>query len=349
MLVQKIELMFINLVKTNQELRKNIGQRITRKLGWKPANFYPEDVTSVSKHGRTGLYLITSAFNADGHSVTISFALKTFKSPEEAKRNRQAQQELVAKIHGTDILTARVLCQENAMLVYEGIEGEDYYGSALSLDTKLYLAGKALAAFHGPRMAKLDRERYQVVLEATLKMLPVPEDRRDKLRSNGWILINEVLNGFTGTVGYGDYHAGNLMFDYEEKVYLIDPEFKEADIAACRFEDIGTFFLNQGLRLMQQTKTLFLEGVFDKFLAGYEAYLSQFGTSVYQMLGDKNRIYAAFFFHLGLSSLLEALYTLRKSKGEAEGLPIDRITLCVSVANKSFKQALKHLGEPTRV
>ncbi|MHA2297621.1 MAG: phosphotransferase [Candidatus Hodarchaeales archaeon] len=348
MSLQQIELTLINLVKKNRDLRDEVQNKLIEKLGWKPSNFYPEDFKSVSKHGRTGLHLVTTIFNVDGQSVTLSFALKKFKSPDEAQRNYKAQQELVTKIYGTEVLSPRVLCQEDDLLVYEGIEGDNYYQSNLNLDRKLFLAGKALAAFHGPRIAKIDQERYQIVLEATLKMLPVPDERREKLRSHGWILINEILNGFTGATGYGDYHEGNVMFDEAgEKVYLIDPEFKESEIAACRFEDIGTFFLSQGLRLVQTIKKLPLEGVFDKFLAGYESYLSQFGNGMNQMIGGKNRIYAAFFFHLGISSLLEALYNLRKAKGETEGAFFDKITLCISMANKSFNNALKHLGKPS--
>jgi len=332
------------MLRENADMIESTRSRLSKKLDLSVSKFILKSTESAVKHGRSGLRLVTAKFSADGDNVELSYAFKYFRTEQEATMNKKAINELLDKISNTEVSTAKVICQEGKVLVFEGLEGQNYTESTLNLDKKLYLAGKALATYHGPRLNKIDKERYLIVLETTIAMLPIPEERRIKLRDRGKALINNALEHYTGITGYGDFHEGNVMFnDTGSKIYLVDPEYKEREVAACRLEDVATFFLDQSLRLMSRTNTLEIEGVFEKFFAGYESYMTKFGISFNQILGSRERLYAAMFFQLGLSNLLEALYAYKKAGGDVDNRGLERMTLCLRVANKSFKRGIHYL------
>ena len=111
------------------------------------------------------------------------------------------------------------------------------------------------------------------------------------------------------------------------KTWLIDPEFVEKEKKADRMEDIATFFLNNAIDTFAISKDFSLLKKNLKLLFdGYDEYLNRFDLSIDYLYESKELL--AFKFHLGLNSLLEALFTIKNDPSN-----LDRIKNCLSLTS----------------
>ena len=155
------------------------------------------------------------------------------------------------------------------------------------------------------------------MLNATTNSLPLQDSRKWALIEQGTKFIREILPGKNkGCLAFGDFHAGNVMVPENGrngvKVYLIDPEYIGEENDACRMQDVATFYVRAALE--EYRTTLRFDQTlhdFQIFMQGYEEALRERGGTlnyIYHEVYPKRR----FLFHLGLSSLLEALFIFRR-------------------------------------
>ncbi|MFW9779602.1 MAG: phosphotransferase family protein [Candidatus Heimdallarchaeota archaeon] len=292
-------------------------------------------VDSIEMIGSKGLKLVKAEFNTDLGSLNLAIAIKNFQTYEEALNNKILTERLVERLRHTGILTPRVIFEYEKTLVYEGIQGKSFHDSSLDEMLKLTLAGDAIARFHTPELRPVDPERYVYLTKKVLKELKISTDSKNRLVEKGGALLERILRYSSGTAAFGDFHPGNLLFSEEREQYvqpwLIDPEYAEAARAADRFEDIGTFFVKAAIDHFLKDNNLqrFRENQIIPFIQGYDHFLNHYGLSMYEIYKANQE--EALCFHLGLSTLLEALFIQRRVDLNNE-IALKRYTGCIKTS-----------------
>ncbi len=317
-----------------------------KKFGKKSRFVVLNEIHAVHKVGSKGLQLVTGNFNSELGSLTLTIAIKSFDSPEEALRNKILTNRLSEKLKNTGVLTPRVIFEHGSILIYEGIEGKSFYDSEIDSDTKLFLTGEALSKYHSADLKPIDKGRYVFLLKKTFQDLIIPKERKEdfvNLASNSFA---SVLNFTSGTANFGDFHQGNVLFSFEKdddgkqkiQVWLIDPEYTEEEKSADRMEDIGTFFMHSALECFDKNGNLIaFRTEIQPFIEGYERYLSVSGLSLSEIYRNYE---SAFVFHLGLNVLLEGLFLQKRANMDDERA-FDRMATCIALADHCWNVGLK--------
>lgn len=286
-------------------------------------------VDFINKVGRNGLELVTAKYQSDVGILEIILAIKEFSSSEEAENNyimtellqKRLKRKNIEKEKQLKVATPRIIFQKGNTLVYEGIKSNSFNETTLPWDVKNYLAGQALAKYHGIIFKSISPLRYSHLLNSTLKQLPIDNDFKKQYIQLASNLLEQLPVYYTGTASFGDFHEENILFSINENtnkiiVWLIDPEYVEQlskKNRADRMEDIATFFLNRAIETFSRDGNL-NEMQRDKnaFFDGYNNYLEIYGKSLEILYENKQE--KSFLFHLGLNALLEALFILRMGK-----------------------------------
>jgi hypothetical protein len=336
-----------------------------KELGQSPQFITLDRLESARKAGRKGLVLVKARMHSDSGPFVGSLAIKSFGNKEEAIENRVRSELLAKRLEGKGVQTPRVLDPDEALegdrtsstLIYEGVDGVELLESGLSSEEQMHLAGHALGAFHGPSPSPVDIGRIEIIVNATIQTLPLQEHMRAVFATQGNRLAEEVIPSQTGgCLAFGDFHAGNLLVcqnrDKKPTTFLIDPEFLENESNACRFQDVGTFFVRSALEDFRTDRSLrrtFED--FRAFMKGYEEALLTAGGSLVHLYGSPCP-WSTFYFQLGLSALLEALFIYRKhskriredNSSHGSGDFTDRLTeeiaLCLGLAGQMWSISL---------
>lgn len=306
----------------------------------------------VEKIGRNGLELVTAKYQSDVGTLELILAIKEFSTPREARDNylmtlllqKRLKLNEIEKERNIKVLTPRILFQKGNSLVYEGIKGNSYRETTLPWDVKNNLAGQALAKYHGNIFKSISPIRYSHLLNSTLKQLPIENDFKKQYIQLASDLLEKLPVYYTGTAPFGDFHEENILFSINETTkriiaWLIDPEYVEhvsKKNRADRMEDISTFFLNKAIEIFSRDGNL-KEMERDKveFFNGYNNYLGIYEKSLDILY--ENKAEKSFLFHLGLNSLLEALYILRNSDNVPKS-EVDRSFICLKLAIYSWNE-----------
>jgi hypothetical protein len=353
----RIKQRYIQLLSDLLEEFKDYVIEATRKEFGEPSRFVNlTKIKSIEKIGSKGLQLVTAQFHTELGDINLSIAIKEFSSREEARKNIKLTKLITKRLKTispkekkhTRVLTPRVLKQQGSTLIYEGIKGASFKESNLDNINKFQLAGAALAKYHATEVKSADPNRYLFLLKGVLEQLPVPTTRKSKfLKRAADLLETSVSLIDSGTAGFGDFHRENVMFSEFKDVdgeiiiqtWLIDPEYAEEERNADRMEDIATFFLQLGLNYYIKDKNLEkLKNDLKHFFKGYDYYLDMFNLSLNKIYRSKQE--SSFEFHLGLSGLLEALYSIKRDNLDDQAT-LDRISLCLKFTNHCWTKGLK--------
>ncbi len=317
-----------------------------KEFGQKSRFIVLNDIHAVHKVGSKGLQLVTANFNSELGSLTITIAIKSFDSPDEALRNKILTNRLSEKLKNTGVATPRVIFEYGTKLIYEGIQGKSFYDSEINPEVKLLLTGEALSKYHSAELKPMEKERYVFLLKKTFRDIIMPRERKEAFVDLARKSLSNILGYSSGTAGFGDFHQGNVLFSIEKdnsnkkriQVWLIDPEYVEEEQSADRMEDIGTFFLHSAIESYNKCGNLYsLWKEIQPFIEGYERHLSTVGLSLNEIYRNYE---SAFAFHLGLNVLLEGLFLQKRANMDDE-TAFDRMATCIALANHCWKVGLK--------
>ncbi|MFX1283073.1 MAG: hypothetical protein ACFFB5_05425 [Promethearchaeota archaeon] len=332
-----------------ENLKDYFDELQLKEFGQKSRFVVLNDIQAVHKIGSKGLQLVTADFNSELGSLTLTIAIKSFDSPDEALRNKILTNRLSKKLKDTGVLTPRVIFEYGSILIYEGIQGKSFYDSEINPELKLLLTGEALSKYHSTVLKPMQKERYVFILKKTFQDIVMPKERKEAfidLASKSLSKILRYSSGTAGTAGFGDFHQGNVLFSFEKdgsdkkriQVWLIDPEYVEEEQSADRMEDIGTFFLHSAIDNYDNDGNLYtFWREIQPFIEGYERNLSAVGLSLNEIYRNYE---AALAFHLGLNVLLEGLFLQKRANMDDE-TAFDRMATCVALANYCWKIGLK--------
>jgi hypothetical protein len=340
--IRKKQRLKVILAEIVENLKDYFDELQVRKFGRKSRFIVLTDIAQVHKIGSKGLNLVIADFNSELGTMRLSIAIKRFSSTNEALKNKLLTERLSQRLDGTGVSTPRVVFENGPMLIYEGIQGDTFYDSTLlDQNSKLKLAGEALAKYHTVVLRKVDPERYFFLLQQTLKTLALPLEEKSNLISIAEKHLSIISSYSSGTAIFGDFHQGNILFSSENgkiKTWLIDPEYVEEERTADRMEDTATFFLRTAIDHFETRNSLtgFRKKILP-FFEGYAAYLNQSNLSLNKIY--QAQVEAAFAFHLGLCSLLESLFV--KQLGDMNNKSIiDRFNSCLSLAKHCWTTGL---------
>ena len=293
--------------------KNQLGQVLARqKLGKIPKYLVIQELQDINKIGRTGLLLLKIQFNSESGFFIGDLAIKEFASYSEVQRMIDLNNWLVQRVASNPrVKVPQIFSSGEHFIIYEGIEGETFEDSNFDMRMKLFQAGEAIATYHSVYTTTVNIERYRGLLEKMLDVLPINQERKDRLHSIGSALLEYYPKNLAGVYCYGDFHPGNIMLSKDGKyVYIIDPEFIESSTGADRFEDMTNFFIFEASAefLTQNTVKHVIEHV-QIFLNSYDNYLKRNGTSLEAIYGEY--YWLAFYFHLGLTSLIKGAVATR--------------------------------------
>lgn len=336
---QRLKLILAEIV---ENLKDYFDELQIRKFGKTSRFIVLTDITQVHKIGSKGLNLVIANFNSELGTMRLSIAIKRFSNANEAFNNKLLTERLSKRLDGTGVSTPRVIFENGPMLIYEGIQGETFYDSTLlDQESKLQLAGEALAKYHTVVLRQVDPERYFFLLQQTLKTLELSLEEKSNLISMAEKHLSIISSYSSGTAIFGDFHQGNILFSKENgkiRTWLIDPEYVEEERTADRMEDIATFFLRTAIDHFERKNSLTgLRNEILPFFEGYAAYLNQFNLSFNKIY--HTQVEAAFTFHLGLCSLLESLFV--KKLGDMNNEQVfNRFNACILLAKHCWTKGL---------
>ncbi|MFX0199965.1 MAG: phosphotransferase, partial [Candidatus Hodarchaeota archaeon] len=302
-IIQKIHLQE-TLSQIAEHFQEYLFDQIEAQYGQRPRFFSINDVSRVKKFGRTGMInLISVQFGTDMGEQTAKIAVKFFKTPdktmEEARKARILQQRLISRQPPVpNIRTPQLLHYDPnlGLIVYEGIDGAEYNESNLPPHNKVSLAGRALAAIHGPKIGEINIDRYEGLVAMSTVQLPGAGTNLKniflKLFGKHMKLLPTSLGG---TTPFGDFHDGNILFSStpselggkEEKlgpeksiIWIIDPEYLEdTSSRVSRFEDIGIFFSIFFFQEYERTNSISkTQNLLRHFIRGYDTTLQMWGA-----------------------------------------------------------------------
>ncbi|MFW9994703.1 MAG: hypothetical protein ACFFD4_21855 [Candidatus Odinarchaeota archaeon] len=322
-----------------------------KKFGDIPRFVVLTNVNAVEKVGSKGLQLVKADFHSELGNLNLTIAIKEFSSGEEALRNISLTNLIKKRLvplpreRMLKVSTPRVLMQHGATLIYEGIQGESFTESNIDYFQKLGLAGLALSKYHSADIKSASPKRYLHLLKSVLAEIPIPAERRNKYFNQAADILEKLDLFNCGTAGFGDFHQENLMFSEVSdngkkytKSWLIDPEYAEGEEARVdRMEDIATFFLHTAISYYSREKDLKkLKNDLEYFFKGYNSYLRIHQMTLNKIYGNAEK---SFCFHLGLNSLLEGLFAVKKGIPNDQAT-LDRTSLCLALASHCWTNGL---------
>ncbi len=292
-ILQKIQLKE-TLCRIAEHFQDYLFDRVEARIGQRPRFFSIDDISRVKKFGRSGaVNLISVQFGTDIGIQSEIIAVKFFREMDTANEEAKKSQILQDRFKGRkppvpNTKTPRLLYKDPAssFLVYEGIDGTEYIGADFPPSTKAYLAGRALAAVHGPNQNPIQIDRYEGLVAMSTVQLPGAGNQLKDIFLN---LFGKHLRSLTtsngGTTPFGDFHDGNLLFSQKSSklgltntdpegiiTWIIDPEYLEEATGVSRFEDIGIFFSIFFFEEYEQTQSITkTQNYLQQFIQGYDS------------------------------------------------------------------------------
>ena len=282
------------------------------------------NISIEKKLGTTGIHIVKVQLESDLGADEASIAVKIYEEQEQAlevvKRINILANRLSQKRYShLGISSAAVIFFSRSVIVMEGIQGDVFRESKIPRPQKYRYAGRSLAAFHGSNPDHCWFDKYKLLLSRSLESLPTTEDVKQTLK----YLFQEVVpqaeqaSQLSGSVSFGDFHPGNLIFDVRIghspmiQTHLIDPEYLETSTEHDRLEDICNFFAVEAVDHFRHDKSLnkFRMNV-KSFLSGYSEVLAheQASFSKYYLSVTKDsKPYIPVNFHLALMILMSII------------------------------------------
>ncbi|MHA1166839.1 MAG: hypothetical protein ACTSRU_03385 [Candidatus Hodarchaeales archaeon] len=310
-------------------------QGVSNKLFGKPfKHLNILNVNSVQIIGSRGFQLVSATFKCEHGPFMANLSFKELKSNSEALQYADSLEKLTRKLVESktmNIRVPRVLKIVDNYLIFVGFTAKTYLESDLPENEKLRFAGELLATFHGDMWTKV-KLNYTSLINRLVDKLPVPQERKEKLLSIAQKPLNEINSSWGGTMGFGNFDKTHLMFSPKGTIgYIVDPLYED-QLLVCRLEDAANFFRSDAIDEWFKTgeslsKTL---EKWQHFKRGYDMELSRFGISLSDTYSGKND--SIFYFHLGLSALLEANFLISQYSGKlSEESLLDRLSKLVGM------------------
>ena len=289
--------------------KHRIPQLFAKQFFLKTPKFYVLEKMEINhKAGKNGVDILDLLFNSENGQFSGKIVIKWFSNDQDVERIRLLNKWLRNRFQGRPhISLPKILGFGKNYIIYNYIDGSTVSFSSKHSLKMVSLAGEILATFHSSKQRPIDSERYLLILRRVTDQLPLEKAKKHELYSAGLKLLRDLSGVLGGVYGYGDFHPGNIIISSNgQKGYLIDPEYIESESGADRFEDITNFFFFKALTEYSRTGSIsFLDDYILTFLKSYNRLLKASGTSLEEIYG-KRTIWKAFYFHLGLNSLINA-------------------------------------------
>lgn len=311
-------------------------QGVSNKLFGKPfKHLNILSVNDVQIIGSRGFKLISATFKSEHGPFMTNLSFKELKGNSEALQYADSLEKLTRKLvesRTMNIRVPRVIKIVDNFLIFVGFTATSYMEStSLPENEKLRFAGELLATFHGDMWTKV-KLNYTSLIDSLVGKLPVPQDRKEKLLSIAQKPLGEINSSWGGTKGFGNFDKSHLMFSPKGTIgYIVDPLYED-QLLVCRLEDAANFFRSDAIDEWIKTGESLLETLekWQHFKRGYDMELSRFGISLSDTYSSKQD--SIFYFHLGLSALLEANFLISQyTEKLAEEKVLDRLSKLVGM------------------
>ena len=240
-----------------------------------------KNIKVEKKLGATGIHLVKVSLESDLGIDVKSIAVKIYDQKITAldviKKIDHLMQSL-EPYHYLGISSPGVIFFSGTILVMEGLSGEVFRQSRIPKPEKYRLAGKSLAAFHGTEENDVWIEKYQLLISKSIENLPIIEEEKEGILSNLFKRLQEIEQKHikSGTVSFGDFHPGNVIFEVRigQKpiiwTHVLDPEYLDKEKKHDRLEDICNFFAIECVDHYRRDKGLYRFKINLKaFISGY--------------------------------------------------------------------------------
>jgi len=289
---------------------------LTKYHGKAPSKIEVSNITVEKRLGATGIHIVKVLLESDLGSDEASIAVKIYGENSQAatvvnKINLLEKRIIPYKKLG--IFSASVIFFSGSVVIMEGIQGDDFRDSRIPKPQKYRYAGKCLSAFHNTTINKPWFEKYKLLSSRSIEEIPVDVYTKQKIKEmfNSQIPIVEKNSIKSGSVSFGDFHPGNLIFDVKIgrkpmiQTYIIDPEFLDMNSEHDRLEDIANFFTIETVNQYRLDKSLSrLTTNIKSFLSGYNEILALEQLSLGSLYPSG---YIPLNFHLALMVLMSIL------------------------------------------
>ncbi|MFQ6124410.1 MAG: phosphotransferase [Candidatus Heimdallarchaeota archaeon] len=333
-IIQKIHLEE-TLSQIAEHFQEYFFDQFEAQTGQRPRFFAINDVSRVKKFGRSGMInLISVQYSTEMGKQTSKIAIKFFKTSEKTLEEARKANILRERLQNRqppvpDIKTPKLLHSDPklGLLVYEGIDGTEYNDTKLPPSKKASLAGRALAAIHGPDIREINIARYEgLVTMATVQLPGAGIKLKDIFLDLFGKQMKLLTTSLGGTTPFGDFHDGNILFSSTSSdlggkqeylgsenpiIWIIDPEYLEdTSSSVSRFEDIGIFFSIFFFQEYERTNSISkTQNLLKHFLRDYDTTLQMWGApSLHSLYPDGFPIN----FDVSVALLIEGLDILER-------------------------------------
>jgi len=281
-----------------------------------PTKIDVKKITVERKLGTTGIHIVKVSLDSDLGTDEASIAVKIYDENEQAldvvKRINVLEKRL-SEYSQLGVSTAAVIFFSSSVVIMEGIQGEVFRESKIPKPQKYRFAGRSLAAFHGTKTDRCWFDKYKLLLTRTIENIPIPLEVKHIVKElfNNVVPLAEIASQRSGTVSFGDFHPGNLIFNVRIgrnpmiHTNLIDPEYLETSTEHDRLEDICNFFAVEAVDQYRHDKELInFRMNMNSFFSGYSEFLAHERSSLDNFYTGK---YLPVNFHLALMILMSIL------------------------------------------
>jgi hypothetical protein len=256
--------------------------------------------------------LLDSDLGSDEASIAVKIYDENEQALDVVKRINILERRL-SEYSQLGVSTAAVVFFSSSVVIMEGIKGEVFRESKIPKPQKYRFAGRSLAAFHGTKTDRCWFDKYKLLLTRTIENIPIPLEVKHILKElfNNVAPLAELASQQSGTVSFGDFHPGNLIFNVRIgrnpmiHTNLIDPEYLDTSTEHDRLEDICNFFAVEAVDQYRQDKKLTnFRMNMNSFFSGYSEFLAHKQSSLDNFYTGK---YIPVNFHLALMILMSIL------------------------------------------
>ncbi|MHA1214132.1 MAG: phosphotransferase [Candidatus Hodarchaeales archaeon] len=289
---------------------------LTKRHGKTPHKIEVRNISVEKRLGATGIHIVKVSLESEFGRDIASIAVKIYEENEQAStvvKQINLLANRIAHFSKIGILSSSVIFFSGSVVIMEGIQGDDFRDSKIPKPQKYRLAGKCLAAFHGAESERPWFGKYKLLTTRSLEAIPVDVYTRESLKEAFSKVVEqaEKVSVKSGSVNFGDFHPGNLIFDLKIgrkpiiQTYIIDPEFLDMSNEHDRLEDICNFFVVEAVDQYKFDKSLTrLCTNLKAFLAGYNEILALQQESINSFYQNS---YIPINFHLALMILMSIL------------------------------------------
>ncbi|UCE12604.1 MAG: phosphotransferase [Candidatus Heimdallarchaeota archaeon] len=290
--------------------------RLEKTFNQTPKTVNVRNIAVERKLGATGIHIVKVQLESDLGLDEASIAVKIYDEQEQALdvvKKINVLENRLSNYLNFGISSASVIFFSRSVVVMEGIQGEVFRESKIPRPQKYRFAGRSLAAFHGSKTERCWFDKYKLLLIRSMENVPIKEEMKQTLKRLFEKVVPqaEQASQFSGSLSFGDFHPGNLIFDLRIgqnpmiRTHLIDPEYLDTSTEHDRLEDICNFFAVECVDQYRMDKSLSKFRMNMKsFLTGYNEILAHEQTSFSKYFPGT---YIPFNFHLSLMILMSIL------------------------------------------